>query len=201
MLVSLGELAVRFGCELRGYPDTRVERVAALGNADERSIAFLANPRYRAQLAATRAGAVVLNPASADECPTAVLLFDTPYATFARVDTILHPLPQPEPGVHASAVVAASARIDPSAQVGAYTIIGPNVVVGARAFIGPFCSLEEGVSLGPEARLVAPVTLCRAAQNCARFVLPPGVAAGSVRFSIPLQPGALAQDTQLGAAC
>src|SRR5256885_10709616 len=89
MLVSLGELAVRFGCELRGDPDTRVERVAALGNADERSIAFLANPRYRAQLAATRAGAVVLNPASADECPTAVLLCDNPYATFARVATIL----------------------------------------------------------------------------------------------------------------
>src|SRR5438105_11773874 len=89
MWVSLGELAVRFGCELRGDPDARVERVAALGNADERSIAFLANPRYRAQLAATRAGAVVLNPASADECPTAVLLCDNPYATFARVATIL----------------------------------------------------------------------------------------------------------------
>ena len=74
MSVSLGELAVRFGCELRGDPDTHVERVAPLANADERSIAFLANPRYRAQLAATRAGAVVLNAASADECPTAVLL-------------------------------------------------------------------------------------------------------------------------------
>src|SRR5207244_13518440 len=96
MWASLGELAVRLGCELRGDPDTRVERVAALGNADERSIAFLANPRYRAQLAATRAGAVVLNPASADECPTAVLLCDNPYATFARVATILHPLPHPE---------------------------------------------------------------------------------------------------------
>src|SRR5207302_1366699 len=183
MWVSLGELAVRFGCELRGDPDSRVERVAALGNADERSIAFLANPRYRAQLAATRAGAVVLNPASADECPTAVLLCDNPYATFARVATILHPLPQPEPGVHASAVVAASARIDPSAQVGAYTIIGPNVVVGARAFIGPYCSLEEGVSLGPDVRLVARVTLCRAVQIGARAVLQPGVVIGGAGFA------------------
>src|ERR1700686_2921368 len=132
MSVSLGELAVRFGCELRGDPDTHGERVAPLANADERSIAFLANPRYRAQLAATRAGAVVLNAASADEGPTAVLLCDNPYATFARIATILHPLPQLEPGVHASAVVAASARIDASAQVGAYAIVGPNAGVGAR---------------------------------------------------------------------
>src|SRR5256885_16445428 len=116
MSVSLGELAVRFGCELRGDPDTRVERVAALGNADERSIAFLANPRYRAQLAATRAGAVVLNAASADECPTAVLLCDNPYAVFSRLAAILHPLPQPQPGGPASPGVAASARIAASAQ-------------------------------------------------------------------------------------
>ena len=55
MSLSLGELAVRFGCELRGDPDTRIERVATLANADGASIAFLANPRYRPQLAATRA--------------------------------------------------------------------------------------------------------------------------------------------------
>ena len=85
MSVSLGELAVRFGCELRGDPDTQVERVATLANADPRSVAFLANPRYREQLAATRAGAVVLNPASADQCPTAVLLSDNPHATYAQI--------------------------------------------------------------------------------------------------------------------
>ena len=51
MAVSLGELAVRFGCELRGDPDTQVERVATLGNAERGALSFLANPRYRAQLA------------------------------------------------------------------------------------------------------------------------------------------------------
>ena len=55
MSVSLGELAVRFGCELRGDPDTRIERVATLATADAGSLAFLANPRYRTQLGETRA--------------------------------------------------------------------------------------------------------------------------------------------------
>src|SRR3989440_7473833 len=199
MSVSLGELAVRFGCELRGDPDARVERVATLGNADERSIAFLANPRYRAQLAATRAGAVVLNPASADECPTAVLLCDNPYATFARIAAILHPLAQPEPGVHASAVVAASARIDPSAQVGACTIVGPNVVVGARAFIGPHCSLDEGVTVAADVRLVARVSLCRAVQIGARAVLQPGVVIGGDGFGFAPERGMGLKGPQLGA--
>ena len=92
MAVSLGELAVRFGCELRGDPDTQVERVATLANADGRSLAFLANPRYRPQLAATHAGAVVLNAASAAGCRTAMLLCDNPYATYARIALTGQPL-------------------------------------------------------------------------------------------------------------
>ena len=95
MSVSLGELAVRFGCELRGDPDARIERVATLAGADQRALAFLANPRYRAQLAATHAAAVVLSPADADAgaCRTALLLCENPYATYARIAAVLYPTP------------------------------------------------------------------------------------------------------------
>ena len=113
MGVSLGELAVRFGCELRGDPDAQVERVATLAHADAGSLTFLANPRYRSQLAATRATAVVLSAAAADECPTAMLVSADPYATYARIAALLHPLPALVPGVHPSAIVAPGARIEP----------------------------------------------------------------------------------------
>ena len=33
MSIALGELAVRFGCELRGDPDVQIEAVAPLGTA------------------------------------------------------------------------------------------------------------------------------------------------------------------------
>src|SRR2546429_2692560 len=95
MSVSLGELAVRFGCELRGDPDRRVEHVATLANADERSLAFLANPRYRQQLVATRAAAVVLRGAGAPPCPTAMPPSANPHATHARLPPVL---PPPPPG-------------------------------------------------------------------------------------------------------
>ena len=108
MSLSLGELAVRYGCELRGDPEARVERVATLAGADARSLAFLANPRYRPQLAETRAAAVVMSAASAEGCPTAALLCENPYATYARIATALYPQPPPEPGIHPSALVAAS---------------------------------------------------------------------------------------------
>src|SRR5271170_3153292 len=101
MGVSLGELAVRFGCELRGDPDIRVERVATLGGAAAGALSFLANPRYRTQLAATRAAAVVLNAEAAVDCPTAMLLSENPYVTYARIAALLHPPPPLAAGVHA----------------------------------------------------------------------------------------------------
>src|SRR5579859_780557 len=123
MPLSLGELAVRFGCELRGDPDTRIEHVATLANADHRALAFLANPRYRSQLAATRAAAVVLSSQAADDCPTAMLLSDNPYASYARMATLLHPPPPLLSGIHPTALVHPQARIDPSAEIAAYASV------------------------------------------------------------------------------
>ena len=58
MPVSLGELAVRFGCELRGDPGTLVDSIASLAAAHSGSVTFLANPKLRPQLAETKASAV-----------------------------------------------------------------------------------------------------------------------------------------------
>ena len=122
MPVRLAELAVRFGCKLRGDPDALVERVASLQEAGPGSIAFLANRRYRRYLAQTRATAVVIEPALADECPVAALATSNPYATYARIAQLLHPEPAFEPGRHPSAVVEPGTSVDATAWVGAHAL-------------------------------------------------------------------------------
>jgi UDP-3-O-[3-hydroxymyristoyl] glucosamine N-acyltransferase len=198
MPVSLGELAVRFGCELRGDPDTRIERVATLSNAAADSLAFLANPRYRSQLAHTRAAAVVLSAAAAGECSTAMLVCENPYATYARIATILHPPAPPVPGLHPGAVVAASARIDPSAQVEAFAVVGRGVTVGARALVGAHCVLGADVVLAEDVRLIARVTLGERVQIGPRSVLHPGAVIGADGFGFAPDGGRWLKVPQLG---
>ena len=198
MAVSLGELAVRFGCELRGDPDTRIERVATLAHADAHSLTFLANPRSRSQLAATHAGAVVLNAASAADCRTAMLLCDNPYATYARIAGLLHPPPPLAAGVHPSAVVAAGARVDPSAEVGACATIAHGAVVGARVLVGAHCALDEGVILEEDVRLIARVTLGRSVRIGARTVVQPGVVIGGDGFGFAPVSGGWVKVPQVG---
>jgi UDP-3-O-[3-hydroxymyristoyl] glucosamine N-acyltransferase len=198
MGVSLGELAVRFGCELRGDPDVRVERVATLANADSRSLAFLANPHYRQQVATTAAGAVVLDAASAASCSTAALVCENPHATYARIAAVLHPYPAAPPGTHPSAVIAPGARIDPSAHVGALSVIGEGAVIGARAFVGPQCLVEEGATLGEDVRLTAHVTVCHSVQIGARTIIQPGAVIGGDGFGFAQERGRWIKVPQTG---
>src|SRR5215472_10107629 len=182
MPVSLGELAVRFGCELRGDPDALVDHVATLAGADARSLSFVANPRYKPQLVQTKACAVVLDQDSAAECPTNALICKNPHAAYARIAAVLHPRPEGPVGIHASAIVAESAQIDPSAHVGPLSVIGERVVIGSRAFVGPHCVLEDEVTLAEDVYLAARVMLCRAVQIGARTIVQPGAVIGGDGF-------------------
>ena len=82
MSVSLGELAVRFGCELRGDPDVLVDSIASLGAAHPGAVTFLANPKLRPVLEQTKATVVVLDKRSADASPVASLVAANPTTTW-----------------------------------------------------------------------------------------------------------------------
>jgi UDP-3-O-[3-hydroxymyristoyl] glucosamine N-acyltransferase len=126
------------------------------------------------------------------------LLCANPYATYARIATLLHPPPPLAPGVHPTALIAAGARIDPSAEIGAYSSIAPGVSVGARALVGPHCQLAAGVTLAEDVRLIARVTLGQGVQVGARSVLQPGVVIGADGFGFAPEKGTWLKVPQIG---
>jgi UDP-3-O-[3-hydroxymyristoyl] glucosamine N-acyltransferase len=182
MAVRLAELAVRFGCELRGDPEVCVDRVAALEDAPAGALSFLANPRYLKHLATTKASAVVLDASSAAACPVAALIAANPYATYARIAQVLHPEPAFNGGRHPTAVVEPGATIDPTAWVASGCYVGRNARIGARSYVGPGCVILEDAVLGADCRLVARVTLCRAVRIGDRCVFAPGAVIGADGF-------------------
>ena len=182
MAVRLADLAVRFGCELRGDPETLVDRVAALQDAQRGALSFLANPRYLKHLSATAASAVVVDAANAGACPVPALIAGNPYATYARIAQVLHPEPAFAGGRHASAVVEEGAAIDPSAWIGAGTYVGRGVRIGARSYVGQGCVILDDAMVGAECRLVARVTLCKGVRVGNRCVFAPGAVIGADGF-------------------
>src|SRR3954452_13993059 len=141
MAATLRELADEFSCRLYGDPDRIVTLVGTLSGAGPDAVSFLANPLYRAQLASTRAGAVILAERDRDGCPTACLVHERPYAAYARIAARLHPGVAAAAGVHPSAVIASTARVAPSAEVGANAVLGEGCAIGDAAVVGPGCVL------------------------------------------------------------
>ncbi|MEX2124150.1 MAG: UDP-3-O-(3-hydroxymyristoyl)glucosamine N-acyltransferase [Woeseia sp.] len=182
MQASLGDLATRFGCELVGDPQSAVTHVATLANAGPQSLSFLANPAYRAELAKTRAAAVVLRAQDAESCPVPALICVDPYETYARIAGVLHPPASFAGGVHETAVVSASARVSDSAHIAAHVVVGDDAVVSDRACIGPGSVLGPRCRVGEGTCLHANVTLVEDVRIGKRCIVHPGAVIGCDGF-------------------
>jgi len=198
MPISLGELATRFGCELIGDPDVMIDDVAALGNAGRGSLSFLSSPKFKSQLASTKAAAVILRPEDIDECPTASLVTDNPYASYARMAAVIRPSPGVEPGVHPSAVVAASATVAESACIGPNAVVEDGATIGEQSFIGAGCFVGPDCAIGSDCHLHANVTFVRQVSVGDRCIFHSGAVVGSDGFGNARTPDGWVKIPQLG---
>ena len=195
---TLGELAERFGCTVRGDRDVRLTHVASLQDADEQAIAFVANPKYLPLLASTRAGAVILSAQNAEKSSIPALIARNPYATYARIASVLHPLPAAKPGAHPSAVIERGVRIEAGVSIGAGCVIEEGVSLGVNVVLGPHCVVMRNARIGDNTRLVARVTVCADVSIGERCVIHPGVVVGSDGFGNAPDNGAWVKIPQLG---
>jgi UDP-3-O-[3-hydroxymyristoyl] glucosamine N-acyltransferase len=196
--LSLGELAVRFGLKLKGEPSLNVDSVATLSHARAGSISFFANTRYRRQLAATQATAVLLNERDAADCPVAALIDPNPYLAYSRVAALIHPEPAVQPGIHASALVAAGARVATSANIGPLCVIEDDVEIGERVRIGPGCIVQRGAHIGADSHLTSRVNLYAGVSIGQRCILHAGAVVGADGFGFAPDAGTWAKVPQVG---
>ena len=196
--VSLEALARMTGATLDGNGTVEVRRVATLEHAEAGDIAFLANPRYRNQLATTRASAVIVAPGAAAATTLPKLVSSNPYATYARVAALLHPAPAPHAGVHPSACVDPSARVAASASIGPYAVIAAAARIGERAVIGAHCIIGNDAHVGDDSVLDPRVTLYPRCVIGARTLVHSGAVIGADGFGLADDGGCWRKIPQIG---
>jgi len=194
----LSELAARTGASVVGDGSVDIVRMGTLEEADRGAIAFLANPKYRGQLAGTRASAVIVAPDVVGETALPKLVSANPYATYAKVAAILHPGSVSSPGVHPSAVVADGARIAASATVGPQAVIGARVTLGERARIGAACVIGDDVAIGDDTMLHPRVVVYQGCSIGARSIVHSGAVIGADGFGMAEESGRWLKIPQVG---
>lgn len=196
--LTLQEIARRLGGEVAGDPQLLVRGMATLEEAGPGDLAFLANKRYRSQLASTRASAVILGPADRALTTLPCVVVANPYAGYARVVAMFHPPRKAKPGVHPSAVIDPSATVAASAEVGPLVHIAAGAVVGERAIIGASSVVGEGAQVGDETQLVSRVTVYEACVIGARCILHAGAVVGADGFGMAPDGGRWVKIPQVG---
>jgi UDP-3-O-[3-hydroxymyristoyl] glucosamine N-acyltransferase len=185
MRVALASIIESLGGELHGGEGLAISGLASLDSAGPGELSFLSNPKYRSQLAASKAGCVIVSPQMAEvaQARGACIVAENPYLYFARVTRFWKEASSRKllPQLHASAVVSPSAQIHPS------------------AYIGPLCVVEDGARIGADSVLKSRVTVGEGCSVGERCIVHSGVVIGADGFGFAPNGEVWEKIEQLGA--
>ncbi len=134
---------------VEGDRELALSAVNTLEAAGPGELSFLANPRYREQLATTEASAVLVDRRVELPNGVAAIRSDDPYAGLCLAIVKIHGYRQhPQWGVSEKADIAKSARIGSGANIGPWTTIAEQVTIGDKATIYPGCYVATGCVIG-----------------------------------------------------
>lgn len=145
---TLSELAKQVGGEAHGDTSRTFSAVGTLSGAQAHQISFLTNPKYKAQLAQTGAGAVIVHEKMLQDVPCSALVVDNPHAAFARIAQLFDTSPPVADGIAKTAVVAPSANLGSNVALGHNVIVEDNVVIGDNVSIGANTVIRRGTRIG-----------------------------------------------------
>jgi UDP-3-O-[3-hydroxymyristoyl] glucosamine N-acyltransferase len=183
----------------------RITGVGPLDRAGAGELSFLDNPRYAAELAATRASAVLMQARHGSLAPAGCVALITaePYRAFAEALKRLYPAAlRPasafgEAGVSPGASVHPAARLEPGVVVDPGAVVGPNAEIGAGALIGANSVIGPDVRIGRDS-----VVGAGASVFCAligdRVIIHPGARIGQDGFGFALGPRGHMKVPQVG---
>ena len=137
----------------------QITSVAPIQSAKESDITFLNDDRHKSSITNCQAGAVIVNK-YVDDLDMPQILVGNVNKALIEVLTIFAPeLKVREAGIHPTAVIAESAKIDEKASIGAYVVIEDNAEVGANSVINSLCHIGQNSKIGMNCRIDSNVAI------------------------------------------
>jgi UDP-3-O-[3-hydroxymyristoyl] glucosamine N-acyltransferase len=197
MPFTAAEIATHLGGEVIGDGATLLTGFAPASTAVAGDLTFAENEIYFMRAQQSAAAAILVDTVAP---PSTKALIRVPNAriAFAKVLPLFFPEPAFAAGTHPSAVVAASAQIDPSAHIGPCCVIGEGVRIGARAVLEGSNFVGQNCQLGTDVRLFPNVVLYARSVIGHRVRIHAGTVIGSDGFGYVLDTGAHRKVPQIG---
>jgi len=198
MDITLRDLAGKVGGTVVGDENVHITGLAGLNRAGPGDMCFLRSRASTDLLRETRAAAVVV--AEHVDAPDVNLLkVADPEATFNRIAREFGPEPPPvPPGIHPTAIIDDTARLDPTCAIGPYTVVEAGAEIGPRTQIGAHGYIGHDVKVGADCRFFPRVVVREKTLVGNRVVLESGAVIGSDGFGFEPGPDGPRRIPQLG---
>jgi UDP-3-O-[3-hydroxymyristoyl] glucosamine N-acyltransferase len=149
---TAAELAKYLGAKLQGDGTLTIAGVAGPENATATDLIYLDAPKFAPRIEKS-AARCVLAPPNSRFASKAVLEVADPKFAFAKAAAWLLPHAPSKSGIHATAIIAPTAKIAENVSIGPYAVIEEESEIGAGTTIGANCFLHPRVTLYAGARL------------------------------------------------
>ena len=201
--VALGDIVDALGGDLIGDRLLPIDNVAPLETAGPSSLSFLSNPRYRAQLTTSHAACVIVAEGMREEAVNrgAAIVTPDPYLYFARLTQwwARRIRPMAPVGIHASAVVDATASVAPDASIGPLAVVEAGAVIGSGATVSAHCFVGRDARIGAGTILHPRVVVAFECQLGERCIVHSGAVIGADGFGLAPTRDGYVKIEQLGA--
>jgi UDP-3-O-[3-hydroxymyristoyl] glucosamine N-acyltransferase len=151
---TVSEIARLLQGEVVGDGNAILNSFAPADRAQSGDLTFAENAEYFSTAEASAAAAIICGRDSSTDKKILIRVAN-PRLAYAKVLALFFPEPKFAPGIHPTAVIAASAQINPAAHIGPHCTVGERVKIGANCvlqtgnFIGDDSVLDDGTNLFP----------------------------------------------------
>ncbi len=197
--MKLSEIAAAIGGTVTGDAQMEIHGVASLNEAVAGDLSFLANPKYAALMAQTKASAVLVSADWQGTSETALVRVGNPDRCFMQAALMLAPPPvKAAPGIHPTAIVAPDAVLGEGVSVGPYAVIAAGAHIGARTVIGAHCLIGQESRIGDDGLLYGLVSVRERVRIGHRVIIHHGAVIGSDGFGYVPEQGRWLKIPQIG---
>lgn len=198
MNCTAGELAEYLGAKLEGTVGATISGVASPERASATDLIYVDSARQTERAAASASRCVIAPPGTRFSSKT-ILETSHPKFAFAKAAAWLARGHASQAAIHATAVVAASAKITANVSIGPYVVVEQGAEIGAGTMIEAFCFVGQNSRIGENCRLHPRVTLYAGAHLGDRVEVHSGAVIGADGFGYVFGEGHHLKFPQVGA--
>ena len=197
MTYTATQIAEFIGGQVIGDGSTLLHRFAPVNSAEPGDLTFAENEAFFEKAIQSAASAILID-SDISTCSKTCIRVPQARVGFAKALALFFPEPAFSPGIHPSAVVAPSSKIDSTAHVGPHCIVGERVEIGPRAVLQGLNFIGEDSVIGEDTRLFPNTTLYAGTRIGKRVRIHSGAVLGSDGFGYVFDAGAHLKIPQVG---